>query len=129
MHDRQPGNVDSADIPRNARPMRSLRRASALMVMLTVGLAACAPQVCPGAFLQGVLAPDGGDGAVVMADGIEYQVVWPDGYVVEPGPPVRLRDRTGDLVAAAGETIYVGGGTGGGDRTWVACGYVSRDPP
>ncbi|MDQ3690304.1 MAG: hypothetical protein M3406_09785 [Chloroflexota bacterium] len=115
--------------------MRSRNRAVPLAVMLTVGLAACAPdllptpQECNGALLTGVLAPDGGDGAVVMADGIEYRVVWPDGYIVERGPPVRLRDSSGNLVASAGETIYLGGGTGGGDRTWVACGHVSRDPP
>jgi len=115
--------------------MRSVGRAP-LAVILTVGLAACAldllpktPQACAGALLQGLLASDGGDGAVVIADGIEYRVVWPDEYVVEPGPPVRLRNSTGNLVASAGETVYVGGGMGAGDRAWVACGYVSRDPP
>ncbi len=115
--------------------MRSVGRAP-LAVILTVGLAACAldllpktPQACAGALLQGLLASDGGDGAVVIADGIEYRVVWPDEYVVELGPPVRLRGSTGNLVASAGETVYVGGGMGAGDRAWVACGFVSRDPP
>jgi len=32
-------------------------------------------------------------------------------------------------VATEGDTVYVGGGMDAADEVFVACGYVSRDPP
>jgi len=33
------------------------------------------------------------------------------------------------VVATEGDTVYVGGGMDEADEVFVACGYVSRDPP
>jgi hypothetical protein len=42
---------------------------------------------------------------------------------------VVLRDALGNVVASDGETVYVGGGMDANNEAFVACGYVSRDPP
>ncbi len=88
------------------------------------------PQVCPAALLSGRLAPDPGGGALVISPEIGAQPVqWPEGYMVIEDPVLSLLDPDGNLVASEGDTIYVGGGFTIGDELFIACGYVSRDPP
>jgi hypothetical protein len=41
----------------------------------------------------------------------------------------QLRGPFGQVIAAEGELVYVGGGMNADDTAFVACGYVSRDPP
>lgn len=86
-------------------------------------------QECPAALLEGTLTrgPDGM--AVVAGEFGEQAVRWPDGYRVEMGPSLRLLDDHGNLVASEGEPIYVGGGFTAGDELFIACGYVSSEPP
>jgi hypothetical protein len=123
------------------KPMRPAILAAFLPT--TVALAGCGlllppndptppATACPAALLQGRLAPDGEGGAlVVMDDGTEMNVVWPDGYVVrsEPVPNVELLDQNGNLIASEGDTIYAGGGFSPDDSQFVACGEVSTEPP
>ena len=59
----------------------------------------------------------------------EQPVRWPEGYVVEQGPQLRLRDQSGAVVASEGDPINVGGGFTEGDELFIACGMVSTDPP
>ena len=55
---------------------------------------------------------------------------WPDGYTVVPQPELKLFGPIGNLVASEGDTVYVGGGMApSGEEIFVACDYVSRDPP
>jgi hypothetical protein len=88
-----------------------------------------AARECPAALLGGVLAQGDDGAAVVHWENGEQRVKWPEGYVVEQGPIVRLRDEAGNVVASEGESIYVGGGFTMGDELFIACGYVSSDPP
>lgn len=102
------------------------------LTVLVVLLGACSlivPQGCPTALLQGRLVADGNGGAGVESDFGTQAVRWPDGYRVEEGAQVLLRDNWGNVVATEGETVYVGGGMDANDEVFVACGYVSRDPP
>lgn len=79
--------------------------------------------------LEGTLArgPDGT--AIVASEFGEQAVQWPDGFVVEREPKLRLLDDRGELVASEGDPIYIGGGFGPGDEVFIACGYVSSEPP
>ena len=86
-------------------------------------------QACPLALLEGVLARGDDDSAVVVWEFGEQRVQWPEGYVVERGSVLRLRDEAGHVVASEGERIYVGGCSTTNDELFIACGYVSRDPP
>lgn len=114
----------------------------ALLVVLLVGVVAtgCSldellaptltPEECPAALLSGRLAPDPDGGAHVISPDIGAKPVrWPEGYVAVEDPVLRLVDPDGNLVASEGDTIYVGGGFTAGDELFIACGYVSRDPP
>jgi hypothetical protein len=85
-------------------------------------------EACPAALLSGRLAQDG-MALVVTTEFGEQPVRWPEGYVVEQGPQLRLRDRSGAVVASEGDPIYVGGGSTEGDELFIACGHVSTDPP
>ena len=85
-------------------------------------------QECPAALLSGRLVQDG-EALVVMTEFGEQPVRWPEGYAVEQAPSLRLRDPSGTVVASEGDTIYVGGGATAGDELFIACGYVSTDPP
>jgi hypothetical protein len=107
--------------------MRALLGIGVLAVVAT----ACAllPQGCPTALAQGRLAPDGEGGALLQDEFGETRVRWPAGYVVEQEPELQLRDPFGTLVASEGDTVYVGGGMAPDEEVFVACGYVSRDPP
>ena len=67
--------------------------------------------------------------AVVSWEFGEQAVQWPDGYVVEQEPGLRLLDDRGELVASEGDPIYVGDGFTPGDEMFIACGYVSSEPP
>lgn len=86
-------------------------------------------QACPAALLEGTLArgPDGT--AVVSWEFGEHAVQWPDGFVVEHEPELRLLDDRGELVASEGDPIHVGGGFTPGDEVFIACGYVSSEAP
>lgn len=86
-------------------------------------------QECPGALLEGVLARGDDDTAVVVWEFGEQPVQWPEGYVVEQGPVLRLRDDAGKVIASEGDSIRVGGGFTTGDELFVSCGHVSSDPP
>ncbi len=79
--------------------------------------------------LEGTLARGPEGDAVVSWEFGEQPVQWPDGYRVEQGPRLRLLDAHGNLVASEGEPIYVGGGFTAGDELFIACGYVSSEPP
>jgi hypothetical protein len=114
-------------------PRRRLRvmRAVLAIGLLAVAATACAlmPSGCPTALAQGRLAPDGDGGALLLGEFGETRVRWPDGYVVQQEPVLQLRGPFGGLVASEGDTVYVGGGMTPDDEVFVACGYVSRDPP
>jgi hypothetical protein len=106
--------------------------------LLALGLGACAfpapdvtmPEACPAALLEGRLAPDGRGGALVMhAEFGPQPVDWPDGYRVDGDEEIVLRDPAGGIVATEGDIVYVGGGFTADDSVFLACGYVSRDPP
>lgn len=56
-------------------------------------------------------------------------MTFPIGYTFEIQPEVMLRDDDGNVVAHGGDVIYVGGGMDADDANFVACGYVSTDPP
>ena len=84
---------------------------------------------CQTAFLKGTLAEGPEGSALVSWEFGEQPVQWPDGFVVENAPELRLLDERGNVVASEGETIYVGGGFTTGDELFIACGYVSSDPP
>lgn len=56
-------------------------------------------------------------------------VRWPNGFSADAASGLVLSDGAGNVVAAEGETVYVGGGMDGADEFFVACGHVSRDPP
>jgi hypothetical protein len=106
-------------------------RAMLCIGLLAVATTACSllPSGCPAALAQGQLAADGEDGALLKGEFGETLVRWPDGYRVVQGPELQLRDPFGALVASEGDTVYVGGGMTPDDEVFVACGYVSRDPP
>jgi len=108
--------------------------------LIAVSLAACslptpfAPagtaEACPAALLEGRLASDGRGGARLVWEFGPQAVQWPDGYRVEGGDEgVLLLDPNGAIVAIEGDMVYVGGGFTAGDELFLACGYVSRDPP
>jgi hypothetical protein len=84
---------------------------------------------CPTGLGQGALANDGHGNAILVTADQRQPVQWPDGYSMDPGPPLRLLDEHGDLVASEGEWVYVGGGMDATDEIIVACGDVSTDPP
>jgi hypothetical protein len=102
--------------------------AAAIAVMTACSLVPI-PHACPTALLEGLLAFDDHGGALVMTEFGRQPVRWPDGYRVEQAPNVVLRDAWGMSVATEGDTVYVGGGMDAADEVFVACGYVSRDPP
>jgi hypothetical protein len=81
------------------------------------------------ALTAGHLSPDGRGGAGLLDDDNFTPVRWPDGYTIVQQPELQLRDPGGRTIAIEGDTVYVGGGQTGPDDTFVACGYVSRDPP
>lgn len=86
-------------------------------------------QECPAGLLEGTLAR-GPEGTAVVSWEFGDQVVqWPNGFVVELEPELRLLDDRGELVASEGGPIYVGGGFTVGDKLFIACGYVSSEPP
>jgi hypothetical protein len=86
-------------------------------------------EACPTALLQGRLVTDGQGRALVESEFGSQPVRWPDGYTVAIEPVFELKDRRGSTVATAGDIIYVGGGMDAADEVFIACGYVSRDPP
>ena len=86
-------------------------------------------QACPAALLEGTLAQGLGGTAVVVWEFGEQAVRWPEGYVVEQEPELRLLDDRGALVASEGDPISIGGGFTPGDQLFIACGYVSSEPP
>jgi hypothetical protein len=93
--------------------------------LLTPALTA---EVCPGAMTWGALAADGAGGAQLVHPELgEQPVRWPDGYTVVGGPPLRVLDPDGDVVASEGETVYVGGGMDSADEVFIACGHVSTE--
>jgi hypothetical protein len=107
-----------------------------MRAVLAIGLVAAAatgcsllPAGCPEALAQGRLAPDGEGGAFLQGESGKTRVRWPDGYRVVQEPELQLRGPFGNLIASEGDTVYVGGGFAPGDEVFVACGYVSRDPP
>ena len=83
---------------------------------------------CPGALLSGPLVRSGDDLVVATEFGAQ-PVLWPDGYVVVPGRELALLDDGRKLVASEGDIIFIGGGMDGADETFIACGYVSTEPP
>ena len=103
--------------------------ASAGAIAVTACSLIPAPQGCPAALLEGRLASDDRGGALVITEFGPQTVRWPDGYRVEQALNVVLRDARGMVVATEGDTVYVGGGMDEADEVFVACGYVSRDPP
>jgi hypothetical protein len=84
---------------------------------------------CQAAFLRGTLAEGPAGSALVSWDVGEQPVQWPEGFVVENEPELRLLDERGNVVASEGEPIYVGGLFTAGDELFIACGYVGSDPP
>jgi hypothetical protein len=86
-------------------------------------------QGCPAALLQGRLARDDRWGVAIVDEFGPQPVRWPNGYGAELSPGLVLRDGKGNAVAAEGDTVYVGGGMDPANELFVACGYVSRDPP
>lgn len=107
-------------------------RALVIIGLLAFAVTACSllPGGCPTALAQGELAPDGDGGALLRGEAGEIRLRWPDGFSVAADPEVSLHGPFGALVASEGDTLYVGGGfTGADDEVFVACGYVSRDPP
>ena len=86
-------------------------------------------QVCPAALLEGTLAEGPSGTALVSWEAGEQPVQWPHGFVVEQEPVLRLLDDHGNVVASEGGPIFVGGGFTTGDELFIACGYVSSDPP
>ena len=99
------------------------------LCLVTLGSSGCGG--CPQALLSGTLARADDDTAVVRIDDGTTQVVeWPFGYRVDTEPAFSLVDLTGTVVASEGDPIYVGGGSADEtDEVFVACGYVSREPP
>jgi len=86
-------------------------------------------QECPAALLEGTLARGPEATAVVSWEFGDQAVQWPNGFVVEQEPELRLLDDRGEPVASEGDPIYVGGGFTVGDKLFIACGYVSSEPP
>lgn len=110
----------------------SVMRAMLCIGVLAVATTACSllPSGCPAALAQGQLAPDGEGGALLQGEFGKTRVRWPDGYRVLQEPVLQLRGPFGNLIASEGDTVYVGGGMSQPDEeVFVACGYVSRDPP
>ena len=88
------------------------------------------PTACPAALLEGTLAPDSLGGALVVGEFGPQAVQWPTGYAVSTvGGKVQLLDPGSRIVAAEGDPIYVGGGMSPDNTAFVACGYVSTEPP
>lgn len=111
-------------------------RAVVVLVSVAALVGACSfipgigtPQACPAALLEGRLVADGHGSAAVETEFGTTPVRWPDGYHVDDGDEVALLDERGNLVATEGEIVYVGGGMNATDDVFIACGYVSRDPP
>lgn len=86
-------------------------------------------QECPAGLLEGTLARGPHGTAVVSWEFGDQAVQWPDGFMVEQEPALRLLNDRGELVASEGDPIYVGGGFGPGDQVFIACGYVNSEPP
>jgi hypothetical protein len=79
--------------------------------------------------MEGRLVPDDRWGVALQTEFGPQGVRWPHGYVAALDPGLVLLDDSGHLVARAGETVYVGGGMDADNVLFVACGYVSPDPP
>jgi hypothetical protein len=86
-------------------------------------------QGCPAALAHGRLSPDDRWGVVLDGEFGAQPVRWPNGYYAEHGAELVLRDDRGQLVASAGDTVYVGGGMDANDELFVACGHVGTEPP
>ena len=88
------------------------------------------PMACPAALLEGTLAPDSLGGALVVGEFGPQAVEWPTGYAVSKvAGEVQLLDPSSRIVAGEGDPIYVGGGMSPDNTIFVACGYVSSEPP
>ena len=86
-------------------------------------------RACPAALLEGRLVPDDRWGIALQTEFGPTGVRWPHGYVAALDPGLVLLDDSGQLVARAGEIVYVGGGMDADNVLFVACGHVSPDPP
>ena len=82
---------------------------------------------CPAALIEGeFVANDAWGLALLDADGLTRQVIWPDGYTVSQRPPsVALLDGSGTAVAWAGDRVQIGGGETVPDHAWIACGGIT----
>jgi hypothetical protein len=101
----------------------------AILALCVVALLIPSCAGCPDALLSGTLARGDDNTAVVLSEFGEQAVEWPFGYSVQTEPDFALSDLWGRVVASEGDPIYVGGGSSEDDSLWIACGYVSGDPP
>jgi hypothetical protein len=61
------------------------------------------------ALMQGVLRWDGAGCIWVETEGARVALIWPHGFSAS-GPPLRIRDSTGRVVASENEEVQLGGG-------------------
>ena len=80
---------------------------------------------------EGTLAPHPRGGAYVLSEFGPQSVEWPIGYTVSSmaGGKIQLLDPGLNVVASEGEQVYIGGGMSADNTNFVACGYVSNQPP
>jgi hypothetical protein len=78
---------------------------------------------CMTALLEGRLALDVRSGlGVAIEDGDPFPVHWPSGWTAVVGPPTRLLDEQGRVVATLGDHVRLGGGVGAGpNEEWYVC--------
>lgn len=86
-------------------------------------------QGCPAALLEGALVADDRWGVALATEFGSQAVRWPSGYYARQSGALTLHDAVGRVVASQGDIVYVGGGMDADNVLFVACGYVSRDPP
>jgi hypothetical protein len=96
------------------------------LALLLPGTAGCLG--CPAALLSGTLIDQGGELVVVNPDAPAVHVDWPVGFSVrEVDGRLSVVDLLGNVQAAEGDRVRIGGGLGTDDR-WGTCGSIERIP-
>lgn len=82
------------------------------------------PQACPAALIEGTLVREKQSGVALRdPQGLVRQIIWPFGYSArDQGGRLVVLDASGNVVAAEGDRVSIGGGEIDAKGTWLGCG-------